>query len=396
MTNIIHEPVRDRARFDAIAIPSAEAVDGAVDRALARVQRALPQFTRRYPAPSSEGGFYPAIDNVEWTNGFWTGELWLAWQLSGDDGYREVALAQARDFLDRAERRINVAHHDLGFLYTPSACAAWSLVGDEPSRRAGLMAAELLLERFDPVSGVIQAWGDLNDPEQAGRMIIDCNLNLPLLYWATALTGDGRFRDAAERHLTQAARHLVRPDASTFHTFHMDTRTGEPSHGTTHQGYADDSCWARGQAWGIYGFALGYSHSGRTELIELAATNPGKSKPSDIDTMSAPPALTQWSASKTIAESPRPSLPRWTSGARHPHMEAQRRRDDHHRQAADRVRIRPAARPEDQRHAAVHEGGQGDALLAPGRAACSGERKGRGGRLRHPRRSVAGFSVHRG
>lgn len=272
MTRIHHEPIRSPARLAAIPLPTADELDAAIARVLARINRALPEFIDRFPAPSSENLIYPAIDNVEWTNGFWTGMLWLAHEVTGRPHYRDAAETQVRSFLDRAERRIVVAHHDLGFLYTPSACAAYRLTGNVDARRAGLLAADLLLERFDPASGVIQAWGDLNDPAEAGRMIIDCNLNLPLLYWATAETGDAKYRHAAERHLTQAARHLVRPDASTFHTFHMDTRTGAPLRGTTHQGHTDDSCWARGQAWGIYGFALGYAHSGREGLIGLSAS----------------------------------------------------------------------------------------------------------------------------
>ncbi len=272
MTRIHHEPIRDPSRMATIPLPTVDELDAAIARVLARINRALPEFIERFPAPSSENLIYPAIDNVEWTNGFWTGMLWLAHEVTGRPHYREAAEIQVRSFLDRAERRIVVAHHDLGFLYTPSACAAYRLTGNADARRAGLLAADLLLERFDPVSGVIQAWGDLNDPAEAGRMIIDCNLNLPLLYWATVETGDDKYRHAAERHLTQAARHLVRPDASTFHTFHMDTRTGAPLRGTTHQGHADDSCWARGQAWGIYGFALGYAHSGREGLVDLSAS----------------------------------------------------------------------------------------------------------------------------
>lgn len=269
--SVVHEPVHDRERFEAVTLPTAAELDEAIAQVLARLDRALPQFAGTFPAPSSEQLIYPAIGNVEWTNGFWTGLMWLAWELTGAEHYRSAAEQQVASFIERADQRINVEHHDLGFLYTPSACAAWRLTGDAEARRAGLAAADLLLARFDPVSGVIQAWGDLSDPEQAGRMIIDCNLNLPLLYWASEEIGDTRFRDAAERHLDQAARYLVRPDASTFHTFHMDTRTGAPSHGTTHQGYSDDSCWARGQAWGIYGFALGHLHSGREDLTVLAA-----------------------------------------------------------------------------------------------------------------------------
>lgn len=270
--SIVHEPVAGRDRFAAIATPTADAVDAAIGRVLERIDRALPDFTDRFPAPSSQAQVYPAIDNVEWTNGFWTGMLWLAWELTGADRYRAAAEVQVRSFVARADARIGVDHHDLGFLYTPSACAAWRLTGDGEARRAGLLAADYLLARFDPVSGIIQAWGDLGDPAEAGRMIVDCNLNLPLLYWASRESGDRRYRDAAERHLEQAARYLVRPDASTFHTFHMDTRTGAPLRGTTHQGFSDDSCWARGQAWGIYGFALGFAHSGHAPLVALSAS----------------------------------------------------------------------------------------------------------------------------
>jgi unsaturated chondroitin disaccharide hydrolase len=272
MSAIAHEPIARAAQFSDIALPTSLQLDAAIERALARIDRALPTFTHRFPAPSSVDLVYPPIDNVEWTNGFWTGMLWLAWEMTGEARYRHAAEIQVQSFVERADCAVNVEHHDMGFLYTPSACAAWRLTGQDEARRAGLAAARFLLDRFDPASGVIQAWGDLDDPEQAGRMIIDCNLNLPLLYWASEETGDLAFKRAAEAHLTQAARYLVRPDASTFHTFHMDTRSGKPLYGTTHQGFSDDSCWARGQAWGIYGFALGYAHSGRTELLVLASS----------------------------------------------------------------------------------------------------------------------------
>lgn len=102
-------------------------------------------------------------------------------------------------------------------------------------------------------------------------MIIDCNLNLPLLWWAARETGDRRFAQAADAHVEQAAKLLVRPDHSTYHTYYVDTRTGLPRHGSTHQGFSDDSCWARGQAWGIYGFALAFRHTGRRDYLDLAA-----------------------------------------------------------------------------------------------------------------------------
>jgi len=243
---------------------------GMVDRALARVDRSMAMFADAFPAPSSEDKIYPAIPNVEWTNGFWTGLLWLASEIRPGAHYGEAAAAQIPSFADRIERRVAVDHHDLGFLYTLSCTAAWRLAGNRQARAAALQAAALLLARYDPVARVIQAWGDMNDPDQRGRMIIDCNLNLPLLWWAAAETGDRRYRDAAHAHVAQAAKLLVRPDRSTFHTYYVDTLTGRPRYGSTHQGYSNDSCWARGQAWGIYGFALAFRHTGDAFYLKLA------------------------------------------------------------------------------------------------------------------------------
>jgi unsaturated chondroitin disaccharide hydrolase len=243
----------------------------AVARALARLDAALPAFTDAFPEPSSVNGTYAAMDNTEWTNGFWTGMLWLAYELTGASRYREAAERQVLSFHDRVSRRIHVDHHDLGFLYSLSCVAAYRLTGSALAREAALMAAERLLDRYLPKAGIIQAWGDLSDPEQAGRMIIDCNLNLPLLYWASETTGEARFRTAADAHIKNAQTHIVRPDGSTYHTFHMDPASGEPLGGSTHQGFSDTSCWARGQAWGISGFPLVYRYNRDASLIETSA-----------------------------------------------------------------------------------------------------------------------------
>jgi unsaturated chondroitin disaccharide hydrolase len=250
---------------------SRELINAAIATALARMRARLPRFIVQFPAPASINGTYPAIGNIEWTNGFWTGMLWLGYQLSGEETFRSAALTQVRSFKHRVEQQNHTDHHDLGFLYSLSCVAAWKLTGDETARISALQAAELLFRRYLPVAGIIQAWGDLGDPTQAGRMIIDCNLNLPLLYWASAETGDRKYRDAANDHIQRAAKYLVRPDDSTFHTFYMDADTGAPLRGSTHQGYSDDSCWSRGQAWGIYGFPLVYRYNGDASLIPLSA-----------------------------------------------------------------------------------------------------------------------------
>ena len=100
------------------------------------------------------------------------------------------------------------------------------------------------------------------------RFIIDCLLNLPLLYWATEETGDEKYREIAEKHIHTALANVIREDDSTWHTFFMNPETGEPDHGATCQGYKDGSAWARGQAWGIYGTAVGYRYTGRKEYID--------------------------------------------------------------------------------------------------------------------------------
>lgn len=266
MTDVVLESLQQLQ----LEIPSIAELDDRIDDAIMRVQRMLPQFGSHFPAPSSESNVYAAMDNVEWTNGFWTGILWLAWELSGERQFKAVAEENISSFSSRIERGINVDHHDLGFLYTLSCCAGYRLTGSSQARSSALEAARLLLKRFDPVAEVIQAWGNMRNPKERGRMIIDCNLNVPLLYWATRETGNKDFAVAADAHLANAAMYLVRPDASTFHTFYIDTVTGKPRHGSTHQGFSDESSWARGQAWGIYGFALAWRHTGQAKYLDLA------------------------------------------------------------------------------------------------------------------------------
>lgn len=237
---------------------------------LTLIRRHMAEFGEKFPAETCEKGFYPLTENVEWTTSFWTGQLWLAWEMSGDEAFRTLAEKHVRSFGLRIAGRHDTNTHDLGFLYTLSCVAAWRLTGNRDARGFSLLAAEALLERFHRKAEIIQAWGDLKDPEQAGRMIIDCTMNLPLLYWASEQTGDPRFADAAKAHVRQSAKYLVRDDASTYHTYYMDVQTGAPRFGNTQQGYADDSCWSRGQAWGIYGFMLSYLYTGDRELISLS------------------------------------------------------------------------------------------------------------------------------
>lgn len=244
-------------------------VQAAIDTATQKTLLNIAKLDGQLPGEICIEGVWPRTENIGWTTGFWVGQLWLLWELTRHESFRQQAEQLISSFAERLNNRIDVDHHDLGFLYTLSCVSAWKLTGNVQARETAIQAAESLFERFNPVSKVIQAWGDLNDPEQQGRMIIDCNMNLPLLYWASQQTGDDKFALAAAQHIQQVANYIVRPDASTHHTFYLDINTGQPRYGKTHQGYSDVSCWSRGQAWGIYGFMLSYRYTGQREYVDI-------------------------------------------------------------------------------------------------------------------------------
>ncbi len=220
--------------------------------------------------PRKRPGKYPDGANTGWTTGFWPGLLWLAYEWNGDSKYREVAEAQLDSFAERMQNQVDVDHHDLGFLYTLSAVAAYRLTKSEIAREVGIHAARTLINRYWEKPGIIQAWGRMDDPEQKGRTIVDSLMNLPLLYWASETTGDKSFAEAGQRHAEQLRKHFVREDHTTYHTYYFDTETGEPKYGRTAQGAADKSCWARGQAWAIYGFVLSYAYTKDSSFLETA------------------------------------------------------------------------------------------------------------------------------
>ena len=218
--------------------------------------------------PNSVNNFYPLMDNTEWTNGFWTGEIWLAYELTKDEAFKEAGLKHVDSYYDRIINNIMCEHHDLGFLYSPSCVASYKLLNDEKAKEAAIKAADKLITRFQPKGGFIQAWGPLNAKDNY-RLIIDCLLNLPLLYWASEVTNDNKYRDIALTHIKTALNVVIRPDYSTYHTYFFDMDTGKPSHGVSHQGNRAESAWARGQAWGVYGLAISYSYTKNPEYLEL-------------------------------------------------------------------------------------------------------------------------------
>lgn len=243
----------------------------AIEDALAVTRRNIERFDGRFPHVGEKGGPYTLNDNTEWTAGFWSGMLWLCSEYAEDPAFREEAVRTVRNFRDRMDRKIVFDHHDIGFLYSLSSKAQWILEGDEDARKLTLEAADMLMKRWRERIGIIQAWGREGDAQNGGRIIIDCMLNIPLLFWAYEQTGESSYLRVAERHARKSRKFLVRGDGSSYHTFYFDPATGDAVRGGTHQGFADGSTWTRGQAWGIYGFALAARYLNDPEMLDTAA-----------------------------------------------------------------------------------------------------------------------------
>lgn len=274
MRKINHELLLGSERYINNGLLSEEKLNEAIKVCLRKVDKNIAKLGELFPTPATFNNAYKPMPNTEWTNGFWTGILWLCYEITNDAKYRNLAEKNVESFLDRIERNIEVEHHDLGFLYSVSCVSAYKLTGNEKAKKAAILAADKLISRYQEKGQFIQAWGELGAKDNY-RLIVDCLLNIPLLYWATEVTGDSKYGEIAKKHYISTINNAIREDASAFHTFYFDPETGLPSHGKTRQGYSDDSSWARGQSWLVYGIALNNSYVENEDNIELfeAITN---------------------------------------------------------------------------------------------------------------------------
>jgi unsaturated chondroitin disaccharide hydrolase len=223
-----------------------------------------------YDNRADAGKAWRADDGLHWwTNGFWGGILWRLYGSTGEKRFADIAQVSER-LLDQCFSDFYGLHHDVGFMWLPTSVANYRLTGNADSRRRALHAASLLAGRFNPVGGFIRAWNDLEGLDTRGWAIIDCMLNLPLLYWASDETGDPRFRQIATAHAETVMRTFLRADGSAHHIVEFDPETGKllATHGG--QGYKEGSAWTRGQAWALYGFAISYAATGK-EAYRAAA-----------------------------------------------------------------------------------------------------------------------------
>lgn len=207
----------------------------------------------------------PFDGNSWWTGGFWPGALWLLYTATGDEAFKAEAL-RGEDLLTAEFRTFNRLNHDVGFMYLLSCGANYRFTGSAQARTDCLHAASLLMGRFNP-AGFIRAW---NEPERVGYAIIDCMMNLSLLFWAAAETGDPRFAHVAKVHADATLRHFLRPDGSVAHIVEFDPETGAKVREHAGQGCALGSAWSRGQAWGLYGFAMAYANTGDKRYLGAA------------------------------------------------------------------------------------------------------------------------------
>jgi len=190
-------------------------------------------------------------DHVNWTSGFWVGALLRLSQLGSEDEslQNRATVLNARI----AGRAGDQGTHDIGFLFYPSAALVADLFTDPSSAATALQAAAALAQRAVHPSGHLQAFGHTGEERSRATSTIDTMMNLPLLCWASRHTGDRAWMATAVAHADRTLHSLIRPDGSTYHLAHISD-TGEPMWQGTFQGAADDSCWARGQAWGIAGY----------------------------------------------------------------------------------------------------------------------------------------------
>lgn len=201
-----------------------------------------------------------------WTNGFWGGMMWLMYLESKNEEYKKTALS-SEELLDAALENFKVLDHDVGFLWHILSGAHYRITGDSKAYNKNLFVAASLFSRYNPDGGYIRAW---NGTGNEGWSIIDCLMNLPLLYWASEEIGDDRFKKIAMRHADMSLRDHIREDGSINHIVDHDVLTGDAQKVYAGQGYDEKSCWSRGLAWAVYGMTLSYIHTKEKRYLDAA------------------------------------------------------------------------------------------------------------------------------
>jgi len=219
-------------------------------------------FKGVFPRTLKEDGSLSVVPPGDWTSGFMPGSLWYMYELSGDKKWKELAMEYTSAL---EQEQYNGSNHDVGFRMYCSYGNALRLSGDEATIPILLQSAKTLVSRYYEKVGAIRSWS-FNQEQWQCPVIIDNMMNLELLFWASEQSGDPLYREVAIQHAFTTLTNHFRDDYSTVHLVDYDTISGRVREKNTHQGYADESSWARGQSWGLYGYTMSYR---KTETIRF-------------------------------------------------------------------------------------------------------------------------------
>src|SRR5690606_33987028 len=217
-----------------------------------------------------DGKTWRYVTYRDWTSGFWPGILWYAYEETGDDGLREAAQRFTGQLAPLAHEP--ATDHDLGFQIFNSYGNGYRLTGDESYKPVILATADSLATLYNPAVGTILSWPrsvpGLDWPQH--NTIIDNMINLEMLFWASKNGGADSLYDIAVKHAETTMENHFRDDYTSYHVVVYDKDTGERIKRVTHQGLADESMWARGQAWAIYGYTMVYRETRDPKFLEFA------------------------------------------------------------------------------------------------------------------------------
>lgn len=214
-----------------------------------------------------EKGDVRLVDVKDWTAGFFPGSLWYLYEATGEARWRDAAI----DYTARtAPAKFDKSQHDLGFMLGAGYGNGYRLTGDPAYRDALLAGATTLITRYNPKVGSIQSWDLWKDSTWAFPVIIDNMMNLELLTWASRTANEPRYRDIAIEHADTTLKNHFRSDHSSYHLVDYDPQTGAVRGRVTVQGNADASAWARGQAWGLYGYTMMYRETRKDDYLQQA------------------------------------------------------------------------------------------------------------------------------
>lgn len=233
-----------------------------------KVEKECGRIGEKIPYISEYGSYREDMGEANiawWTNGFFGGMLWQLYYATGKQKYLEKAL-QVEEKLDRALYDYENLDHDVGFIWMHTAVANYRITGNHKSFVRGLHAANILAGRFNMRGNYLCAWNG----DRPGWMIVDCLMNLSILYWAAKETKDPRFSIIAQKHADTVLEKILRQDGSCNHIAILNPMTGELEALPAGQGYAEGSAWSRGQAWAIYGFAISYVHTKERKYLDAA------------------------------------------------------------------------------------------------------------------------------